>query len=252
MPTHGSGRPSPTAATCRTRTRTTPATWSTARTRWACSATSPPRCASVPTATRGCSRPTRTCSSRRRCGPATCWRSPRRWSGWAPAAGRWIRLHVVCRGSPDRGESAAEVLDPPIVAVTATGTVVVPPRRRAAAGGLRRRRQHVHQGGSRRPGRRAAGRRRRRTRPPWHRRAGRPRRRRRRGRRRAGRRATAPRTCARRPAVGCGWPWSATRRWSPPRPGTGSGCPPVRGSCTSRPAGSTARASPRCEPPART
>jgi len=34
---------------------------------------------------------------------------------------------VVCRGRADRGESAAEVLDPPIVAVTATGTVVVPP-----------------------------------------------------------------------------------------------------------------------------
>ncbi len=33
---------------------------------------------------------------------------------------------VVCRGRPDRGGSAAEVLDPPIVAVTATGTVVVP------------------------------------------------------------------------------------------------------------------------------
>ena len=36
---------------------------------------------------------------------------------------------VVCRGRPDRGESAAEVLDEPIVAVTATGTVVVPQRR---------------------------------------------------------------------------------------------------------------------------
>jgi 3-aminobutyryl-CoA ammonia-lyase len=35
---------------------------------------------------------------------------------------------VVCRGRPDRGDSAAEVLDPPIVATTATGTVVVPPR----------------------------------------------------------------------------------------------------------------------------
>ena len=35
---------------------------------------------------------------------------------------------VVCRGRPDRSESAAEVLDPPIVAVTATGTVVVPAR----------------------------------------------------------------------------------------------------------------------------
>jgi 3-aminobutyryl-CoA ammonia-lyase len=32
---------------------------------------------------------------------------------------------VVCRGS---GGSAAQVLDPPLVAVTATGTVVVPPR----------------------------------------------------------------------------------------------------------------------------
>lgn len=33
---------------------------------------------------------------------------------------------VVCRGRPDRSPSAAEVLDPPVVAVTATGTVVVP------------------------------------------------------------------------------------------------------------------------------
>jgi 3-aminobutyryl-CoA ammonia-lyase len=32
---------------------------------------------------------------------------------------------VVCRGRPDLADSAAEVLDPPIVAVTATGTVVV-------------------------------------------------------------------------------------------------------------------------------
>jgi 3-aminobutyryl-CoA ammonia-lyase len=35
---------------------------------------------------------------------------------------------VVCRGRPERGDSAAEVLAEPIVAVTATGTVVVPPR----------------------------------------------------------------------------------------------------------------------------
>lgn len=35
---------------------------------------------------------------------------------------------VVCRGRPDLGPSAAEVLDPPIVAVVATGTVVVPAR----------------------------------------------------------------------------------------------------------------------------
>ena len=33
---------------------------------------------------------------------------------------------VICRGRPDKGASAAEVLDPPVVAVTATGTVVVP------------------------------------------------------------------------------------------------------------------------------
>ncbi|MEV6970377.1 hotdog domain-containing protein [Hamadaea sp. NPDC051192] len=37
-----------------------------------------------------------------------------------------FEARVVCRGRPDRSESAAEVLDPPIVAVTATGTVVVP------------------------------------------------------------------------------------------------------------------------------
>ena len=40
-------------------------------------------------------------------------------------------VRVVCRGRPrnvgdQHGESAAEVLDPPIVATTATGTVVVP------------------------------------------------------------------------------------------------------------------------------
>ncbi|HYN94561.1 MAG TPA: hotdog fold domain-containing protein [Pilimelia sp.] len=33
---------------------------------------------------------------------------------------------VVCRARPDRGPSAAQVLEPPLVAVTATGTVVVP------------------------------------------------------------------------------------------------------------------------------
>jgi 3-aminobutyryl-CoA ammonia-lyase len=35
---------------------------------------------------------------------------------------------VVCRGVPERGESAAEVLAEPITVVTATGTVVVPGR----------------------------------------------------------------------------------------------------------------------------
>jgi 3-aminobutyryl-CoA ammonia-lyase len=39
-----------------------------------------------------------------------------------------FECRVVCRGRPDRGDSAAEVLDPPIVATTATGTVVVPPK----------------------------------------------------------------------------------------------------------------------------
>ncbi|MEW2360129.1 hotdog domain-containing protein [Spirillospora sp. NPDC029432] len=47
-------------------------------------------------------------------------------------AGRRSRVmefeaRVVCRGRPDKGESAAEALAEPIVAVTATGTVVVPP-----------------------------------------------------------------------------------------------------------------------------
>ncbi|QXJ19840.1 3-aminobutyryl-CoA ammonia-lyase [Actinomadura graeca] len=37
-----------------------------------------------------------------------------------------FEARVVCRGRPDRGASAAGVLDDPIVAVTATGTVVVP------------------------------------------------------------------------------------------------------------------------------
>ena len=35
---------------------------------------------------------------------------------------------VVCRADPSVSPSAAVVLDPPLVAVTATGTVVVPPR----------------------------------------------------------------------------------------------------------------------------
>lgn len=34
---------------------------------------------------------------------------------------------VLCRSRPDRAPTAAQVLDPPIVAVVATGTVVVPP-----------------------------------------------------------------------------------------------------------------------------
>jgi 3-aminobutyryl-CoA ammonia-lyase len=37
-----------------------------------------------------------------------------------------FEARVVCRARPDRGESAAEVLAEPIVAVTAVGTIVVP------------------------------------------------------------------------------------------------------------------------------
>lgn len=39
-----------------------------------------------------------------------------------------FECRVVCRGRPERGESAAQVLAEPLVAVTATGTVVVPVR----------------------------------------------------------------------------------------------------------------------------
>jgi 3-aminobutyryl-CoA ammonia-lyase len=39
-----------------------------------------------------------------------------------------FEARVVCRSRPHHSESAAEVLDPPIVATTATGTVVVPPK----------------------------------------------------------------------------------------------------------------------------
>jgi 3-aminobutyryl-CoA ammonia-lyase len=42
-----------------------------------------------------------------------------------------FRAEVVARGRPDLAESAAVILDPPIVAVTARGTVVVPPPRPA-------------------------------------------------------------------------------------------------------------------------
>jgi 3-aminobutyryl-CoA ammonia-lyase len=38
-----------------------------------------------------------------------------------------FEARVVCRGRPDLGASRAEVLEPPLVATTARGTVVVPP-----------------------------------------------------------------------------------------------------------------------------
>jgi 3-aminobutyryl-CoA ammonia-lyase len=40
-----------------------------------------------------------------------------------------LRARVVARGEPGRGESAAGVVEPPLVAVTARATVVVPPTR---------------------------------------------------------------------------------------------------------------------------
>lgn len=39
-----------------------------------------------------------------------------------------FELRVVCRGAAERGQSAAGVLEPPIVATRATGVVVVPPQ----------------------------------------------------------------------------------------------------------------------------
>jgi 3-aminobutyryl-CoA ammonia-lyase len=38
-----------------------------------------------------------------------------------------FEVRVVARGSAERGVSAADVLEPPLVATTARGTVVVPP-----------------------------------------------------------------------------------------------------------------------------
>lgn len=37
-----------------------------------------------------------------------------------------FEVRVTARGNPERGASAADVLDPPLVATTARGTVVVP------------------------------------------------------------------------------------------------------------------------------
>ncbi|HVK23136.1 MAG TPA: hotdog fold domain-containing protein [Actinokineospora sp.] len=37
-----------------------------------------------------------------------------------------FEVRVVCRSAPERSDSAADVLDPPIVATRASGTVVVP------------------------------------------------------------------------------------------------------------------------------
>jgi 3-aminobutyryl-CoA ammonia-lyase len=37
-----------------------------------------------------------------------------------------FEARVVCRANPERGPSASDVLDPPVIAATATGTVVGP------------------------------------------------------------------------------------------------------------------------------
>ena len=94
------------------------------------SATSPPRCASAPTATRACSPPT----------PTVQFLAPVRAGDVIEVDARLVRVgtrsreiefevRVVGRGAPERGASAADVLDPPIVATTARGVVVVPPSR---------------------------------------------------------------------------------------------------------------------------
>lgn len=38
-----------------------------------------------------------------------------------------FEVRVIARGNPARGESAADLLDPPVIATTARGVVVVPP-----------------------------------------------------------------------------------------------------------------------------
>ncbi|MGL4178469.1 MAG: hotdog domain-containing protein [Dermatophilaceae bacterium] len=40
-----------------------------------------------------------------------------------------FEVRVVARGTPDRGASAADMLEPPLTATTARGVVVVPPTR---------------------------------------------------------------------------------------------------------------------------
>ena len=42
--------------------------------------------------------------------------------------GMAFEARVVCRAEPERGPSAARVLDDPITVVTATGTIVAPPQ----------------------------------------------------------------------------------------------------------------------------
>jgi 3-aminobutyryl-CoA ammonia-lyase len=39
-----------------------------------------------------------------------------------------FEARVLCRAAPERGPSAADVLDPPILATKASATIVVPPK----------------------------------------------------------------------------------------------------------------------------
>ena len=96
--------------------------------RWGCSATSPPRCASAPTATRGCSRPTPTCSSSApvRAGDVLEVTSHGDPGGARGHARSTFEARVICRAQPEVSASSAAVLDPPLVVTDATGTVVVP------------------------------------------------------------------------------------------------------------------------------
>ena len=107
--------------------RTTPATSSTAPTPWRPSATSPPRCASVTDGDEGlfASYSDVQFCSRVNAGDVI------EISAEIIRVGTRSRemdfeVRVVGRGNQERGESGAEMLDPPVVATTARGVVVVP------------------------------------------------------------------------------------------------------------------------------
>ena len=118
-----------TGATCPTTTRTTPATSSTGRTRWPPSATSRRRCASPPMATtRGCSPSYSDVQfvGRIQAGDVIEISAEILRVG-SRSRELQFEVLVVGRGRPDeRSAGSAELLDPPVVATTARGTVVVP------------------------------------------------------------------------------------------------------------------------------
>jgi len=53
----------------------------------------------------------------------------------ARSRGLALEARVVCRSAPQRGPSAADVMEPALVVVVATGTVVVPGTTRGDVGG---------------------------------------------------------------------------------------------------------------------